>query len=83
MRIYIEFYLGNYAGKQTADIAIVKLKRDDQTDQDYFRKDRVDAVIAVIELKFLNGNLGIFYKDIDKMKGYAKNPKLHETSFYV
>ncbi len=78
IRIYTEF---DYESNKTADIGIVIL--DNNKGIETHIRDRVDNVLALIEMKFIRGNNhDQFYNDINKIMS-VKSRKYNDTQFYL
>ena len=70
IRIFTEFSDGELKGTGSrADIAVVKMSK---TRKEYYLGDNVEAIIAIIELKFSRGSDGVFYADIGKIRDYIR-----------
>lgn len=78
LRIYTEFHYKGFI----ADIAIVKIS-DEPAGKDHLR-DAVDAVLAVIEVKYkADGNEKPYVDDVRKIKTYLDTQPLDETQYYL
>lgn len=83
VRIFTEYYLRN---NERADLAIVKLHpKKEMVAQDYHLKDRVDEILAVIELKHKGDSCGSnpFLQDVEKVKKYIGLKSYMTCQFYL
>lgn len=83
IRIFTEYFLKN---NERADIAIVQLKAKNlMSSAGYYLKDRVEQILAVIELKYKGDDCGPdpFLLDIEKVKYYMGLRSYKECQFYL
>ena len=83
VRIFTEYYLRN---NERADLAIVRLlPKKEMVAQDYHLKDRVDEILAVIELKHKANSCGSnpFLQDVNKVKKYIGLKSYMTCQFYL
>lgn len=82
IRIFTEYDL---LDGERADIAIVKLApKTSFKGGDYHLKERVDDVLAIIELKYKNGgNREPFRKNIEKVRRYLQHKDFCLCQFYL
>lgn len=83
VRIYTEYYLRN---NERADLAIVRLRpKKEMVSQDYHLKERVDEILAIIELKHKGDTCGLdpFLQDVEKVKRYIGLKSYMTCQFYL
>ncbi len=85
LRIFTEFELGeNKAGmRQRGDIVIVRLKPLKDIVEDYYLGNRVEEVIAIIELKYKVNAEKEIKKDVFKIRNYIYSKRFPNCQFYL
>ncbi|MBN2898449.1 MAG: hypothetical protein JXO44_06725 [Clostridia bacterium] len=85
LRIFTEYELEkNKEGKrQRGDIVIVKLKPKSEVEDGYNLSDRVEEVVAIIELKFKIGGEDVIKDDVFKMRDYIRSGKYENCQYYL
>lgn len=80
IRMYTEYNEGALKkNNMRADIAIVEIDPDSEK---YYLGDRVENVLAIIELKYAS-EINYIYTDVEKIKEYKKIKDLENCQFYL